>query len=243
MVKHREITDDLVPFIAPVLQRSPLLKRLSESGIDKVAKSVSLVEYSEGETVVAEGAESDSFYMVFKGEVAIMTSNSDDACEICRFCPGKTFGEIGLLLQAPRTATVKALAGAQLLRFSAPVFDRLYHVVPGFGMAISRSLAARLRETSKLLEHPRFGAQGALPSAAVMGLVPLPFIERHRVLPMERIDNRLTVGFVDGPDSSVITALQTILPEMDIAAVKLHPSLFDRALRSAAGPKGSAADR
>ena len=243
MAQQCEITDDLVPFIAPVLQRSPLLKSLSESGIDKVAKSVSLIKYAEGETVVAEGAISDSFYMVFKGEVAVMTSSSEDAREICRFGPAKTFGEIGLLLQARRTATVNAMAGAQLLRFSGPVFDRLYQIVPGFGMAISRSLAARLRETSKLLEHPRFGAEGALPSAAVMGLVPLPFIERHRVLPMERIDNRLTVGFVDGPDSSVITALQTILPEMDIAAVKLHPSLFDRALRSAAGPKGSAADR
>ena len=60
---------------------------------------------------------------------------------------------------------------------------------------------------------------------------------------MESIGNQITIGFVDGPDSAVITALQTILPGMDIAPVKLHSGLFNRALRSADGPKGPGADR
>ena len=98
MPKQVEISDDPVPFNTPVLQRSPLLKSLSENGLEKVAKAVNLIEFAVGETVVAEGPASDSLYMVFKGEVAIMTSNSNDAREICRVGPAKTFGEIGLPL-------------------------------------------------------------------------------------------------------------------------------------------------
>ncbi|MEE2961756.1 MAG: PilT/PilU family type 4a pilus ATPase [Myxococcota bacterium] len=235
MVIVSEFNDEVLSSVSTVLQSSPLLKSLKADNIKKVAKAVRLLEFGDGETVVEADQPFDSFYMVAKGEVGVMASGTTTPREICRFRAPETFGEVGLLLESPRSATVKAVAGAQLLQFDAAVFARLYEAVPGFGIAISRSLALRLGDTSKLIKHPKFGADAKVPQGAVVGLVPLPFVQRHRVLPLENDENQLTVGFVDAVTDSVIGALQKLLPGMDVVPVSIHASLFNRAMQSVSG--------
>jgi CRP-like cAMP-binding protein len=92
-----------VPFLAP----------LPERVLERLARSLVRVEVAAGELVFREGDPGDRFYLVESGEVEILGK---------RFGPGDSFGEIALLRDVPRTATVTALTGVVLQALDREVF-------------------------------------------------------------------------------------------------------------------------
>jgi twitching motility protein PilT len=65
-------------------------------------------------------------------------------------------------------------------------------------------------------------------------MLPMEFIQRHRVLPLSSEGQVLTLGFVDDPSPSVVTALRQMLPGMDLRSLHIDAAQFDAVLRSVA---------
>jgi CRP-like cAMP-binding protein len=82
-----------------LLRGVPLLTPLSETTLERLAASLAEVRLPAGATVVRAGEPGDRFYVIDEGEVEI---------EGRRFGRGESFGEIALLRDVPRTATVTA---------------------------------------------------------------------------------------------------------------------------------------
>jgi CRP-like cAMP-binding protein len=92
-------------------------------GADDLADVVShgrWVNVAPGETIVEQGEEGDAFYGVGSGQVDVV----HDGEPIGTLGPGAHFGEVALLLDAPRTATVIARTPARLFRLDREGFDR-----------------------------------------------------------------------------------------------------------------------
>ena len=96
---------------------------------DVVAQTASKAElqvFAPGDLVLKEGDPADRFYMIIKGEAEATERGSDGSqVVINRFGPGDYFGEIGLLNDAPRLATVRAKTSLEVMVLDREAFARL----------------------------------------------------------------------------------------------------------------------
>lgn len=101
-----------------LLGRSPLFEPLSPVVREQIAHRLRPVTAIAGEVVLAKGGVSDRFYLIETGEVEV----TDDGVLLRTEGPGDVFGEIGLLRDVQRTATVSALTDVSLLTLSREDF-------------------------------------------------------------------------------------------------------------------------
>jgi MFS family permease len=93
-----------------LLRAIPLFKPLPAPAIDQLASSLIPVRATAGTEIVRQGDAGDRFYVIASGEVDVFI----DGGQIGTLGPGEHFGEIALLRDVPRTATVKARADSEL---------------------------------------------------------------------------------------------------------------------------------
>jgi predicted MFS family arabinose efflux permease len=112
----------LEPRIA-VLQRAAILAEASRPVLERLASGATELEVPAGHAVVTQGEEADAFYVIEDGGMAV---SSHGEAEVERALPalgpGDYFGEIGLLEQMPRTATVTADRPSKVLRVTGEDF-------------------------------------------------------------------------------------------------------------------------
>lgn len=101
-----------------LLTRLPLFAPLDPSLREALAHALVPVRMPAGKVVVREGDVSDTFYIIERGEVVVTV----DGRELRREEDGDFFGEIGLLLDVPRTASVTAVTDVELLTLSREEF-------------------------------------------------------------------------------------------------------------------------
>ena len=99
--------DDVLraPAGVDLLLGTPLFAPLSRPAVERLAQQLVRVEASAGEVVIREGEEGDLFYIVESG----LVEASHDGARLSTGGPGEPFGEIALLRDVPRTATVTAV--------------------------------------------------------------------------------------------------------------------------------------
>ena len=91
---------------APVaaLQRVPLFSDLSEAEVQQIALLFKERHFTAGECVVKEGAEGAAFFLIESGEAAVSVAGKERAA----LQPGDHFGEIALIDEGVRSATITA---------------------------------------------------------------------------------------------------------------------------------------
>jgi len=110
------------------LRSVPLLETLGPIEISKVADCLEPISFKSGEVVVSQGDPGNSFYIVVNGEatVTISSPDGDEQKEVNKLGSGDYFGELALLNQAPRAATVIAITPLECVSLDANVFTRLF---------------------------------------------------------------------------------------------------------------------
>ena len=111
-----------VPFLAP----------LPEPSLERITGLLAPVAVTAGETVFSQGDTGDRFYLIESGEASVVR----DGTEVARLEPGGYFGEIALVQDVPRTATVRAISDLSLL-----ALDRDEFIAAVTGHAPSREAA------------------------------------------------------------------------------------------------------
>src|SRR5262249_29803126 len=101
-----------------LLRGVPIFAPLPPGVLQQVAASLSNLRFRAGHTVFREGDHGDSFYVVAEGEVMVAPAGRP----VVTVVPGDSFGEIALLRDVPRTATVIARTDAELLVLERDVF-------------------------------------------------------------------------------------------------------------------------
>jgi MFS family permease len=96
--------DLAVPPGVPLLEAIPMFAPLTPATIESLARKLTRFEVPAGSVIVREGQESDRFFIIESGEVAV----SHEDVFVRHEGPGEFFGEIGLLRDVPRTATIVA---------------------------------------------------------------------------------------------------------------------------------------
>lgn len=236
-MKRLAIEGDILEKTITSLKKTEPFKEISEKNLDALAKRGLLRQCLQGEEIVKIGEKSTSFSISLDHELGVYAVHqaSGELVQIGTILPHSVFGEIGLLLDQPRSATVRALTDDTLvLTFDKMVFSYLYENTPTFGMAVSRTLAARLTQVAKSIPLPLY-TEDLRPTPDVLQMLPIDFIIRHRVLPLRIDGNDFKIGFVNDPDTKILTALHRFFPGMSISPVYVDYELFDTILQGQSG--------
>jgi diguanylate cyclase (GGDEF)-like protein len=104
------------------------------------------VQLQEGEVLFEQNDPGDGLYWIESGLLVVLQGPLNEPRLLTFRYPGQIVGEIALLENAQRSATVAALAPTYLRYLSKEKFQGLLKLIPGFGVEIMRLLSARLRE-------------------------------------------------------------------------------------------------
>jgi cAMP-dependent protein kinase regulator len=132
-----------------VLPKTPFFSVLTRAQLQAFVERVRLVELRAGEVLFSRGDAGDDLYVVAWGEVAVVTDR-----ELARLAEGEFFGEISLLADRPRTATVRATVDSHVLAIDRRLLGDLVSGSPEMLKILLRFLRERLvvtlAETSPL---------------------------------------------------------------------------------------------
>ena len=148
---------------ADFLGRLPLFTALPRADLERLCSMVQDVRLAAGEVLMAEGDPGDAMYVIAEGEFEVVKESGDRQVVLARRVPGDFIGEMSLLEQAPRTATVRALADSRVFRIGQDSFRQLLTASPGAAGAILRTVGQRLRSTEAVLvQREKMAALGTL---------------------------------------------------------------------------------
>ena len=127
-----------------LLDKVPLFDRVSRREMAKIAALAMEVSYPAGAALLRQGSRDDGFFILLNGEVDVRQG----ARLVQTLRRGQFFGEIGLLANVTRTATVTTGTPVDVLRIAGRDFRKLLRNSPTLSLAVLEELAYRLQTTA-----------------------------------------------------------------------------------------------
>jgi len=133
-----------------VLRAVPLFASLPDDQLRMLTTMVSRRSVTRGTNVVAAGDLTDSLYIIISGRLKVMMSDADGKEVILAILgPGEFFGEMGLIDDSPRSASVLTIEPCELLAITKRDFKNCLAGNFDMTMALMRGLVRRLREADR----------------------------------------------------------------------------------------------
>jgi len=133
-----------------VLKAVPLFSSFPEDQLRMLAAVVTRKSATRSTIVMAGGDATDSLYIVLSGRLKVMMSDADGKEVILSILgPGEFFGEMGLIDDSPRSASVVAIEACELLSITKRDFRKCLQENFEMSMAVMRGLVRRLREADR----------------------------------------------------------------------------------------------
>lgn len=119
--------------------------------IEELIANSQVRTYSAGTVLCRENAIEDRFYMILEGEVEVTKNiNNHETRLLKTLSPGDFFGEMALIHNAPRAATVTAKTELTTLELDKSGFDRVLHNSSSIAMAMVSEISNRLRANDQM---------------------------------------------------------------------------------------------
>ncbi len=144
--QHEAGEEERLPVSERVLDRLrqvEFLEPLSTEELETLAKRTKLHSYYTNETIIRQGDEGDSFFLLDEGEVIVSVSKEGREQEVARLGPPGPFGEMALLTGERRASTVKAATPVRLLVIDRESFKSTIVSNPDLALAMSDIVARR----------------------------------------------------------------------------------------------------
>lgn len=143
-----------MPTNAALLGGVPFFRLLDDQERAALARVIDEVVIPAGQTIFEYGDPGDSLYVIRSGEVeAFVNDDTGTRIVLETSGPGEFFGEISLLDQGPRTATVVVTKDLEALRVDRDDLDQFLSHHPTAALDLLTVVGHRLRETGNLLRH------------------------------------------------------------------------------------------
>ena len=136
-----------------LLRRVPLFAGIEPARLKLLAYTSDVVTYRASQVLFKMVDVGDAAYVIIKGDAEVIISSDKGEFPIAVLHDGDFVGEIAILCDTPRTATVRAKTELKALRIRKEPFFELLHQFPEMAVEMTRLLAERLtRTTAELVE-------------------------------------------------------------------------------------------
>lgn|SRR5689334_23956875 len=132
-----------------LLKRTPLLAGLGRRDIEEVGRLADEVDLKAGHVLMRQGDPGREFFVVIDGEVSV----ERDGRHVANVGPGGFVGDIALVTERPRTATVTVTVPSRFLVVGHREFHTLMDQYPSIRMSVLESMAIMLRDLEPDVPH------------------------------------------------------------------------------------------
>ncbi|HEX2824709.1 MAG TPA: cyclic nucleotide-binding domain-containing protein [Burkholderiales bacterium] len=136
-----------------ILKNVPLFSSFTDHQLALLLPAVQHRRFPRGSYVIRAGEETDSLYIILAGKAKVLIPD-DDGNEVILSVigPNEFFGEMGLLDDQPRSASVETMEPCEMLRISRTAFLTCLKDNFDAALVIIRNLVKRLREADRKIE-------------------------------------------------------------------------------------------
>ena len=131
------------------LARLPLFEGISGSSLDRLASAAGEQQFEAGDFIVRQGQVGTGLYVLLEGEAVVVRGT----IELARIRPGEFFGELAVIDQRPRAASVRAVAPTRCLAIASWDLLRLLGEDSALALNMIRGLVTRIREFGESHRH------------------------------------------------------------------------------------------
>ncbi|WP_112663148.1 Crp/Fnr family transcriptional regulator [Microvirga flavescens] len=133
------------------LRQVPMFKDIDPARLKLLAFTSERVQFAGGQRFFAQGDMSDAAYVILDGRAHVMLDTAHGEIKVADLGHNALVGEMGILSDSPRSATIVAAEQTTALRIDKRVFLELLAQFPQIALAVMRELADRLERTNAQL--------------------------------------------------------------------------------------------
>ena len=134
-----------------LLQRIPFFANVEPAKLKLLAFTSERVAFERDQVLFRQGDSGDAAYIIVDGEVDVLVDTPAGPLVVATLGKNAFFGEIAILCDIPRTATMRAKTRLVTLRITKDLFLKLLIEFPTMAVAMMRELANRLEHTNQRL--------------------------------------------------------------------------------------------
>lgn len=134
-----------------LLRRIPLFAKVDQAKLRLLAFASERISFAAGDELFHQGDPADAAYIIMDGNVDVSVDVPNGRLNVAKVGRDQIIGEIGVLCNVPRTATVTADDPTVTLRITSELFLQMINDFPAMGVEIMRVLAQRLEHTTAAL--------------------------------------------------------------------------------------------
>jgi CRP-like cAMP-binding protein len=134
-----------------LLRRVPFFADIEPAKLKLLAFMSERVGFDTGAIVVRQGDPADAAYLIIEGECEVLVETPTGPVMLATLRANEIFGEIAILCNVPRTATVRAKGRLVTMKIAREPFLRMVREFPGMAISIMQELAHRLEVTTNQL--------------------------------------------------------------------------------------------
>ena len=133
------------------LRQVPMFREIDPARLKLLAFTSERVQFADGQRFFSQGDPSDAAYVILEGNAAVLLLSPAGEIKVADLGRNALVGEMGILSDTPRSASVVASEPTTALRIDKRVFLELLAQFPQMSLAVMRELANRLERTNAQL--------------------------------------------------------------------------------------------
>ena len=134
-----------------ILRNVPLFAHIAPSKLKLLAFTSERLVFHADQVLFHQGEPGDAAYIVLQGEADVIVNSPTGPLTVARLGHNDIVGEIAILCDVPRTATIKASESLLTLRIKKDMFYKLVSEFPAVAIEMMRELAHRVEDTNQKL--------------------------------------------------------------------------------------------
>jgi CRP-like cAMP-binding protein len=142
-----------------ILRKIPLFANIDPAKLKLMCFASERLTFKEGQSLFDQGDPGDAAFIIVDGAADVIVTNGSPMV-VAKVAKNDIVGEIAILCDVPRTATVMATSELTTLKITKDIFFRMITDFPEMGVEVMRVLAHRLENTTADLMKARAAAQG-----------------------------------------------------------------------------------